>query len=166
MITTKIDIETCVNKLPNKDLKSLESLTSTQLPSIGNKMNTILHKLDLCEKEFTRKDETLLVAQKRVANLEGILKSVGTIHLMKIKKGVNKQAFKNLKGGKESWILKENKIGSSEKSLEKDKPTTSNEKQVEEIKMLSEVHDPLINLEKCSLHDDTGIWPDLSRCSF
>ena len=31
--------------------------------------------------------------------------------------------------------------------------TTSNEKQVEEIKMLSEVHDPFINLEKCSLHE-------------
>ena len=50
-------------------------------------------------------------------------------------------------------VLKENKIGSSEKLLEKDIPTTSNEKQVEEIKMLSEVHDPLINLEKCSLHE-------------
>ena len=47
----------------------------------------------------------------------------------------------------------EHKIESSEKSLEKSIPTTSNEKQVEEIKMLSEVHDPLINLEKCSLHE-------------
>ena len=28
--------------------------------------------------------------------------------------------------------------------LEKDTPTTSNEKQAEEIKMLSEVHDPII----------------------
>ena len=28
-----------------------------------------------------------------------------------------------------------------------------NEKQVEEVKMLSEIHDPLINLQKCSLHE-------------
>ena len=49
--------------------------------------------------------------------------------------------------------LKENKIGSSVNPLENPIPTTSNEKQVEEIKMLSEVHDPLINLEKCSLHE-------------
>src|SRR4051812_10274526 len=32
-------------------------------------------------------------------------------------------------------------------------PTTSNENQIEEIKMLCEVHDPLIDLEKCSLHE-------------
>ena len=37
--------------------------------------------------------------------------------------------------------------------LEKDISTTSNEKQVEEIKMLSEVNGPFINLEKCSLHE-------------
>ena len=37
--------------------------------------------------------------------------------------------------------------------LEKDIPTTSNEKRIEEIKMLTEINDPLINLEKCSLHE-------------
>ena len=66
LTATKLDIETCANKLPNKeDLKCLESLTSTHLPSIENKMNTILHKLDLCEKEFTMKDDTLSATQKK-----------------------------------------------------------------------------------------------------
>ena len=51
----------------------------------------------------------------------------------------------------EEVVEEENKTDSSEKSLENSTPTTSNEKQVEEIKMLSEVHDPFINLEKCSL---------------
>ena len=56
---------------------------------------------------------------------------------------------------KEVTMCKEvvEEVESSEKSLENPIPTTSNEKQVEEIKMLSEVHDPFINLEKCSLHE-------------
>ena len=65
LTATKLDIETYANKLPNKeDLKCLESLTSTHLPSIENKMNIILQKLELCGKEFTMKNDTLSATQK------------------------------------------------------------------------------------------------------
>jgi hypothetical protein len=60
----------------------------------------------------------------------------------------------------------ENKVGFISDILEKDTPVkhykklplqkqvwVKKEKEVEEVKMLSEVKDPLLDLEKCSLHD-------------
>src|SRR4051812_17790916 len=53
----------------------------------------------------------------------------------------------------EKVLEKKDEIVSSDNSLENSMPTTSNEKKIEEIKLLSEVHDPLIDLEKCSFHE-------------
>jgi hypothetical protein len=44
-------------------------------------------------------------------------------------------------------------LGEEIKETEEDETTIMNEKEVEEVKMLSEVKDPLLDLEKCSLHE-------------
>jgi hypothetical protein len=49
-------------------------------------------------------------------------------------------------------LEKENEVESSEKSKE-DKELPNNKKQIEEVKMLSEVHGSLVDLDKCSLHE-------------
>jgi hypothetical protein len=45
-------------------------------------------------------------------------------------------------------------LGEEVKEIEEDETTMiTNEKKIEEVKMLSEVKDPLLDLEKCSLHE-------------
>jgi hypothetical protein len=53
-------------------------------------------------------------------------------------------------------------LGEEVKEIEEDETTMiMNQRKVEEVKMLSEVKDPLFDLEKCSLHELMSILQKL-----
>jgi hypothetical protein len=79
--SAKERIENCIKELPNKeDFEHLEHLSKGTLPEIEYKMATILQKLNICEKEFTKDDKQLLSAEKRVAYLGDIFKGAASSH--------------------------------------------------------------------------------------
>jgi hypothetical protein len=71
--------ENCIKELPDKeDFEHLEHLSKETLPKIEDKMATILQKLNICEKEFTKDDKKLLSAEKMVAYLGDIFKGASS----------------------------------------------------------------------------------------
>jgi hypothetical protein len=77
--SAKERIENCIKELPEKeDFEHLEHFSKDTLPEIEDKMATIIHKLNICENEFTKDDKQLLSAEKRVAYLGDIFKGAAS----------------------------------------------------------------------------------------
>jgi hypothetical protein len=147
--SAKERIENCIKELPEKeDFEHLEHFSKGTLPEIEDKMATIIQKLDICENEFTKDDKQLLSAEKRVAYLGDIFKGAASCKFLP-KTKAKKPTLPTTKEFKEEekrvWVVKGKKEQGDKEPMKEEKETTmleppmiTNDKQIEEVKMLSE----------------------------
>jgi DUF438 domain-containing protein len=124
-------MENRTKRIPDKrNLEHLGLFPNDKLEGMEHDISNIMQKIDLFENELKKDDKPISDIKQRIDLMCDVFKTVGS--------------FKTFpKRNPHQHVLRTTKE-------EKDEEP----KQVEEIKMLSDIpNDPLLNLEKCSLHE-------------